>query len=156
MHAYRIDGLAPAPFAALSALSDAALRAHGMRRVVADSPHGYPCRVSLAEAVPGESLLLLTYEHHPCDGPYRSSGPIYVREQAASAAHFDNALPPLLRTRNLSLRAYDGEGWMRAARALDGGEAEAALQALFDDAATAVVHAHNARTGCFLCAIARA
>ena len=54
MHAYRIDGLIPEPFAALFALDDQALRAHGMRRVTADSPTGYPCRVSLDEAAPGE------------------------------------------------------------------------------------------------------
>jgi hypothetical protein len=155
MNAYRIDGLAPEPFAPLFALDDASLHAHGMRRVVADSPTGYPCRVSLANAAPGETLLLLTYEHHT-DGPYRASGPIYVREAAARATHFEDELPPMLRTRYLSLRAYDGDGWMLAARTLDGTEADAALAELMADPAVATVHAHNARTGCFLCAIARA
>lgn len=155
MNSYRIDGLSPEPFAPLFALDDASLRAHGMRRVTADSPNGYPCRVSLAEAEPGETLLLLTYEHHACDGPYRSSGPIYVREAAARATRYQGELPPMLRTRNLSLRAYDAEGWMLAANALDGAEAEAAVAKLLDDPAVATVHAHNARTGCFLCRIER-
>ncbi|MGO1073468.1 DUF1203 domain-containing protein [Lysobacter sp. CA199] len=156
MTSYRIDGLAPDTFAPLFALDDHQLRAHGMRRVVADSPNGYPCRVSLCDAEPGETLVLLTYEHHACDGPYRASGPIFVREQAARAARYQDELPPVLRTRHLSLRAYDGEGWMLAARALDGDQAEAALAELFADARVSRIHAHNARYGCFLCAIARA
>ncbi|MEH6418669.1 DUF1203 domain-containing protein [Pseudomonas sp. CGJS7] len=156
MTSYRIDGLAPDAFAPLFALDDHQLRAHGMRRVVADNPTGYPCRVSLSEAEPGETLMLLTYEHHACDGPYRASGPIYVRENAARAAHLDNQLPAMLRTRHLSLRAYDSDGWMLAARALDGSEADAALAELFADARVAQIHAHNARYGCFLCSVARA
>lgn len=154
MSRYRIAGLSPEPFATLGALDAASLRAHGMRRIVADSPNGYPCRISLADAAPGDSVLLLTYEHHPCDGPYRSSGPIYVREGAATAS-YDDALPPFLRTRNLSLRAYNADGWMRGARAIDGADAEAALAELLEDPDTTEVHAHNARTGCFLCRIDR-
>lgn len=152
---YRIDGLAPQWFAPLFALDDAGLRAHGMRRLIADSATGYPCRVSLSEAAPGETVLLLTYEHHPCDGPYRSSGPIYVREAALDAGHYQDRLPPMLRTRHLSLRAYDRDGWMRDARALDGAQAETALAEMLADPAVASVHAHNARTGCFLCRIDR-
>lgn len=155
MHAYRIDGLAPQAFAPLFALDDDALRAHGMRRVVADSPTGYPCRVSLAEAAPGERLLLLTFEHHDCDGPYRASGPIFVREGAARAPTLRNRLPSILGTHHLSLRAYDADGWMLQARVLEGRDAEAAVQELFDDPRVARIHAHNARYGCFLCAIER-
>ncbi|ALN64964.1 hypothetical protein GLA29479_4118 [Lysobacter antibioticus] len=154
MSRYRIAGLSPEPFATLGALDDASLRAHGMRRIVADSPNGYPCRISLADATPGDSVLLLTFEHHPCDGPYRSSGPIYVRE-GATAASYDDALPAFLRTRTLSLRAYDADGWMRGARVAAGAEADAALAELLDDPDTTEVHAHNARTGCFMCRIDR-
>lgn len=156
MNAYRIEGLAPNLFAPLFALDDAGLRAHGMRRVVADSPNGYPCRVSLTEAALGETLLLLPHPHHDCDGPYRASGPILVRESATQAKHYENELPPMLRTRNLSMRAYDADGWMLEARVLDGANADAALAELLDDPAVATVHAHNARMGCFLCAIVRA
>lgn len=155
MPRYRIAGLSPEPFATLGALDDASLRAHGMRRIVADSPNGYPCRISLADAAPGDSVLLLTFEHHACEGPYRSSGPIYVREGAAQPAVYEDALPPFLRTRHLSLRAYDADGWMRGARAIDGAQADAVLAELLDDPDTTEVHAHNARTGCFMCRIDR-
>lgn len=156
MTSYRIAGLSPEPFAPWFALDDVQLRAHGMRRVVADAPKRYPCRVSLLDAEPGETLLLLPYEHHPCDGPYRASGPIYVREAAVAAATCENALPAILGTRNLSLRGYDAEGWMLEARTIDGRSAETVLQEIFAQPKVASVHAHNSRTGCFLCRIDRA
>lgn len=154
MHAYRIDGLAPDAFAPLFALDDEALRAHGMRRVVADSPRGYPCRVSLSEAAAGETLLLLTFEHHR-DGPYRASGPIFVRERGERAPTLRNRLPELLRSRRLSLRVYDADGWLLQARVSEGEQAEAAVEEILADPRVARIDAHNAAYGCFLCRIER-
>jgi len=152
---YRIDGLSPQPFAALFALDDAQLAAHDMRRMVADSPRGYPCRVSLVDAAVGETVLLLPHEHH-AQGPYRASGPIFVREAATQAQAYRNQWPPVLLTRHLSLRAYDAQGWLREGRVVDGAQGEQTLQELFADPAIVRVIAHNARVGCFLCAIDRA
>lgn len=154
MSAYRISGLSPEPFRPLFALDDARLHAHDMRRVVADSPRGYPCRVSLTEAAVGETLLLLPYEHHRL-GPYRASGPIFVREAALQAPRYRNRLPSILATRHLSLRAYDEAGWMLDARSVDGAQAEAEVQALLAIEGVTCVMAHNARFGCFLCRIER-
>ncbi|KWS06031.1 hypothetical protein AZ78_3585 [Lysobacter capsici AZ78] len=154
MNAYRISGLSPEPFRPLFALDDDRLRAHDMRRVVADSPRGYPCRVSLTDAAVGETLLLLPYEHHAL-GPYRASGPIFVREAALQAPTYRNELPPILATRYLSLRAYDRDGWMRDARAVEGAAAQDELQSLFAIDGVVSVMAHNARFGCFLCRIDR-
>lgn len=155
MIAYRIAGLSPQPYAALFALDDAHLAAHDMRRVVADSPRGYPCRVSLVDAAVGETVLLLTHEHQ-AQGPYRASGPIFVREAASRAQVYQNQWPPVLTTRHLSLRAYDAQGWLREGRVVDGAQGEQAVQELFADPAIARIAAHNARVGCFLCAIDRA
>ena len=155
MISYRIAGLSPQPYAALFALDDADLAAHDMRRVVADSPRGYPCRVSLVDAAVGETVLLLTHEHQ-AQGPYRASGPIFVREAASRAQTYQDQWPPVLLTRYLSLRAYDGQGWLREARVTDGAQGEQAVQELFADPAIVRVAAHNARYGCFLCAIDRA
>ena len=53
---FRIRGLSPEPFKAMFQLDDAELVAHGAQRVFADdSTPGYPCRVSLAHATPGEN-----------------------------------------------------------------------------------------------------
>lgn len=78
--AYRISGLAPEIFQTLFAYDDTRLAALDIRRLTAADSHGYPCRVSLQDAQQGETLLLLPYEHHAVAGPYRASGPIYVRE----------------------------------------------------------------------------
>src|SRR5688572_10495840 len=58
---YRISGLDPADFAALLGGDEATLAAHNARRVVAANKPGFPCRVTLEDAEPGESLILL---HH--------------------------------------------------------------------------------------------
>src|SRR5271156_2349815 len=104
---FRYVGLSPTPFAALLALDDADLTARGMRRMIADEKPGFPCRVSLEDAEPGERLILLPFEHHPAHSPYRAAGPIFVRETARATYDQSGALPPVLRSRLLSVRAYD-------------------------------------------------
>ena len=79
---YRFQGLSAEPFAPLPALSDGELKARGMRRMIADEKPGFPCRVSLQDAEPGERLILLSFEHQPAHSPYRAAGPIFVRESA--------------------------------------------------------------------------
>ena len=110
---FRISALAAETFAPLFALSDAELAGRGMRRVVADDHPGFPCRVSLEDAQPGESLILLSHLHHDVRGPYRAAGPIYVRERAATASPLPGEVPELVRRRLLSLRAYDAAGMLR-------------------------------------------
>ena len=74
-------GPAGATLAHLFALSDNELAAQGAVRRIADarSP-GYPCRVSLTNSTPGDTLLLVNYEHHPVESPYRMRFAVYVRE----------------------------------------------------------------------------
>ena len=57
MSGFVLRGLDPAPFAPLFALDDDALEACDARRVVATSKPGFPCRVSLVDAEPGEALI---------------------------------------------------------------------------------------------------
>ena len=85
MNDYRVIALDPSQFAPLFDLDDQALLARGMRRVIADRHPGFPCRVSLVDAEPGEELLLLPFQHLDVDSPYRASGPIYVRRGAERA-----------------------------------------------------------------------
>lgn len=151
-----IRGLSPEPFRPLFALDDASLAARNIRRVIADAPRGFPCRVSLQDAAEGETLLLLPHRHHDVAGPYRASGPIFVREQASVSAHFQDQVPPSLLKRLLSLRAYDAEGWMREADVVEGVDAENALRRMFADERVHSVHIHNARPGCYSCRAERA
>lgn len=151
IHALPLDAFSP-----LFALSDGALRARDIRRVVADGRPAYPCRVSLQDATEGERLLLLPHAHHVVDTPYRAAGPVYVREAAVEATPDVGEVPALLRTRLLSLRAYDARGMMVWADVRPGTELEAGLDDLFALERTDYVHLHYAKPGCYACRVVRA
>ncbi|HEX8655140.1 MAG TPA: DUF1203 domain-containing protein [Allosphingosinicella sp.] len=153
---YRIEGLAADRFAHLRGLSEEALAARGARRVMADSERGFPCRVGLDFAAPGESVLLLNHVSMDAPTPYRTAYAIYVREEAGAAATFEDRLPPVLDGRMLSLRAFDAAGMLRAALLAEPGEAEAGIAGLFEDEDVASIHAHSPAYGCFLARIGRA
>lgn len=153
---FRLNGLDPAGFAPLFALDDAALAARGIRRRRADADFGFPCRISLQDALPGEELLLLSFEHHAVDSPYRALGPIYVRGGVAQARLAPGEVPPYVTRRLISVRAYDRAGMMLAADVVEGVAVAARLERQFADAHTGYVHLHNARPGCFSCVASRA
>lgn len=152
---FRLSGLDPIPFAPLFALDDAALATRGMRRVVADSDSGYPCRISLADARAGQALILLPWEHLGGDTPYRASGPIFVRHDARQRELAPGEVPPYVSKRQMSLRAYDAAWMMVDATVCEGHEVACELERMFADAAIACVHLHNARRGCYSCAAYR-
>ena len=156
MSGYRISGLPLADFEPLFGLDDEALEARGARRVVAANKPGYPCRVTLEDAEPGETLILLNYEHQPAQTPYRSGHAVFVREKASAEAVFDNEVPPLLASRLLSVRAYDEAGMMLDADCVEGTELEPLIARMFDDPRTAYLHVHNAKRGCFAARVERA
>lgn len=151
---FRFQGLSVAPFQAAFALSDEELIRRGMRRMVASAKPGFPCRVSLEDAEPGERVLLANYEHQPAHSPYRATGPIFVRESAA-AAYDGPEVPSVLSGRLLSLRAYDVDGMMVDADVVPGDEVEAALSRLFARDDSGYVHIHNAKRGCYACRVER-
>jgi hypothetical protein len=151
---YAIAGLDPARFARYFTLDDAALAALDARRVVADGA-GYPCRVSLVDAAVGDELVLVPFVHHDVASPYRASGPVYVRRAATAAARHVDHVPEVLRRRLLSVRAYDPRGDLRDAEVTPGAELEAIIARWFADPATAFLHVHNARPGCFAARVDR-
>ncbi len=153
---FQIHALPADTFAPLFALLDEQLRARDIRSVVADGRPVYPCRVSLQDANEGERLLLLPYDHHRVDTPYRASGPVYVREAATQALPAIDEVPALLRTRLLSLRAYDPCGMMVWADVIPGTEVETAIAALFAIKRSAYLHIHYAKPGCYACRVERA
>jgi Protein of unknown function (DUF1203) len=157
---FRISGLPIEPFAPFFTMGTAELLAQGARRVVAtaeDAPLMHPCRVSLRDSEPGEVSLLLHFPHHVAPtSPYRSSGPIFVREGVNETASFVNHVPAQQRKRLLSVRAYDAAGIMVDADVLDGAELEAVIERMFRRDEVAFLHAHNAKRGCYSCRIDRA
>jgi len=151
---YRIEGLAPEPFAALFAMGESELAERNARRVIADSPSGYPCRVSLRDAAPGEELLLVNHVSHDVPTPFRTAYAIYVRGGAKPASYVDEA-PAYLDSRTLGLRGFDAEGMLRGGLLAMPGEADATIRELLARPEVATVHAHNAVVGCFLARIER-
>ena len=152
--AFTVSSLPLEPFQPLFALDDAALAERGAMRVIADAPFAFPCRVSLEDAKPGERLILLNYEHQPADSPFRASHAIYVREGATPTATTDD-LPPVLRRRLLSLRAFDEQGMLRDADVTQGADAEPVIVRMLADPDVAYLHAHYAKPGCYAARIDR-
>lgn len=154
---FRIHALPLAPFRPLFDLDDAALRAMGACRMIADAPHAAPCRVSLADAEPGERLLLVNHRHlDAAASPYRGEGPIFVREGAVEATLAAGEVPDMLGRRLLSARVYDADWMMTDADVVEGRDLAGRLEAWFADPAVSTIHLHTARRGCFMAAAERA
>jgi len=153
---FRISGLPAAQFAGLIGLPDAELAAHDAVRVVADRHPGFPCRVSLRDAQPGETLLLLSYEHLAVASPYRSRYAIYVRENAEDARLQVGEVPEVLHGRLLSLRAFSGAGMLLDADVVETPQLIPAIERLLAPSEVAYLHVHNAKPGCFAARVDRA
>ncbi len=131
--------------------------AHNARRVVADRAPGFPCRVSLIDARPGERLLLVNYEHLPVMSAYRSRHATYVRENARDASFAIGEIPPVMQNRLLSVRSFTAEGMMADADVAEGGQQLVPLiERLLAPAEVAYLHVHNARPGCYAGRVDRA
>jgi hypothetical protein len=153
---FRISALPAAPFAHLYGLPDEELRRHGAVRRIADRHPGFPCRVSLEDADIGDSLLLLNYEHQAADSPYRASHAIYVREGAREAHPAVGEVPRQLRSRLLSVRAYDEAGMMVVAEVVEGAALEGVIDVMLARPEIAYLHLHNAKPGCYAARVDRA
>ncbi len=150
---FRITGLPAEKFQPLFAMSDAELKRQGALRLKADGP-GYPCRVSLTDAAPGDDLILLHYEHQDADTPFRASHAIYVRpgeQRYESVAE----VPLQLRKRLLSIRAYDQNGMMLEADVADGTAVEPVIARMFGNDKVVYLHLHYARQGCYAARVDR-
>jgi hypothetical protein len=154
---YVVSGLPLEEFRPLFGLSDAALAQRHIVRMTVDTPIGFPCRVTLEDAQPGETVLLLNYEHQPADSPYRSRHAIFVNEQAAETRRAVDEIPSALSVRKaIAVRSYDQAGMMLDADIVPGTELEPVIARMFADPKAAYLHAHNAGRGCYAARIDRA
>jgi hypothetical protein len=151
---FRITGLPAENFAPLFDLSDEELVARGAVRRIADG-NGYPCRVSLTDAEPGDELLLLNYEHHAVSSPYRMRFAIYVRrgERTYDAI---GTVPEQLRSRMLAVRSFDADAMMVGRELIDGRELPSAIERLFANPKASYLHVHFAAPGCYAARVDRA
>jgi hypothetical protein len=153
---FRIHALPYERFAPLFRLSDADLEKAGAARMVVDTKPGTPCRVSLADAEPGETVVLVNFEHQPANSPYRASHAIFIRENAEQAFPEVGEVPQVLASRLISLRAFDQRHYMVAADVMAGTKLREAIPVMFRDPAISYLHLHNAKPGCFAASVTRA
>ena len=79
-----------------------------------------------------------------------------LREHAVPAVTGAGELPAMVRARPQSVRAYDEEGMMVHAEVVEGDRLDARIRKILADGNVAYLHLHNARPGCFNCAVVRA
>lgn len=124
--------------------------------LTADAEPGYPCRVSLSDAKIGERVLALFFTHHNVNSPYKAAGPIFVRENAKTASLNINEVPELMKSRLLSLRAYNTLGYMINAKVIEGKRIDCELNDMLENDEVEYIHIHYANPGCYACSVHRA
>jgi hypothetical protein len=153
---FLIQALDPADFSQFFSLPDNELARRNMRRIIVSAKPGAPCRVSLADAEIGETVLLLNYEHQPANSPFKSSHAIYVRDGVTEARLSVGEVPDVLLSRLISIRLFDQSDLMVDADVVEGSQIAAAIDRAFSDPAVAYVHLHYAKPGCFAASVQRA
>ena len=117
---------------------------------------GAPCRHCLHDAAPGDELILTGHSPFDQRGPYKEVGPIFLHAAGCPAYASPTVIPPVVRRRLVTIRAYDESQSIVDADVVDGADAESLIERLFADTRTRYLHARTARFGCFLCRIERA
>lgn len=153
---FQFSPLSKDRFEHLFSMPEDLLAREGAIRVTATKKPGFPCRVSLEDAEPGEEVLLVNYEHLNIDTPFRSRYAVYVRLIGKQATPAVNEVPAMLRTRTLSLRAWSCDGMLVGADLVEGTDVERAIATLFALPQTDFIHAHFAKPGCYAARIDRA
>jgi hypothetical protein len=155
MNDFIVRGLPAEPFAHLYGSSDEVLRAGGARRCLVDHHPGFPDRIEMRDLEVGEYALLVNYTHQDANTPYRASHAIFVREGATEPFCARNQIPIVLRSRTLSVRAFDVEGMIVDASLCAGDDLEGSIERLFANVQTAYLHVHYATFGCYAARIDR-
>ena len=152
---FQVSPLPAEDFSALYGLSDDVLAGLGVIASTADAMPGFPCRVSLRDAEPGERVLLLNYEHQKAQTPFRASHAVYVIDGAKEAHPQIDEVPKQLASRLLSVRAFSTEHLMVNADVVEGEKASELFEKMLADRRTSYLQVHYARQGCYAARIDR-
>lgn len=153
MHSFQLVGLGHEQFESLFQLTNEELKHRNAVRCIATKSPGFPCRISLQDAEVGDELLLLPHLHQPAASPYRASGPIFVRRGVRQRTQEVGDVPIYVSSRLISVRAYDAEHILVAARVCQGSVVAVEIEQFFNSEQVAYIHLHNAKQGCFLCQV---
>lgn len=152
---FQMVALSETNFSYLFSMNHEELQHIGAVKMIADTKPGYPCRISLKDAEIGDTVILLNYEYHSVNSPYKSTGPIFVRKDVKMAKFDVNEIPEMLLHRTLSIRGYDCDSMMISARLAEGIDLSEAIDEMFDNIKIAYLHVHNAKPGCYNCLVKR-
>jgi hypothetical protein len=152
---FRIVGLQRAQFEPLFTSNQKELAVKGACRMTVDAKPGFPCRIGLADAEIGETVISLPFVHHDVDSPYRASGPIFVSEKATDVDLAVGEIPEVVSSRTMSVRAYDKNAAMLDGAVVAGSEMKAHIEKLFANPKIEYLHLHNAGAGCYSCKVER-
>ncbi|CAM2007649.1 DUF1203 domain-containing protein [Acanthopleuribacter pedis] len=153
---FRVMPLPSEPFEALFKADQATRAKQGAITMVADTKPGYPCRIRLQDAEPGERLLLVNYEHQSADNPYRACHAVFVTLGAVPTYPAPDQVPAMLSGRMLSVRAFDMEDMMVDAEVVAGEQAGNLFSRWLARAEVGYLHVHSAKRGCFLARVVAA
>ena len=153
---FQIHALSPAQFEPMFALSDSELAKVLATRMIVDVKPGYPCRVSLADADIGETVILVNFVHQSADTPFKAAHAIFVRENAKQAFSDIGVVPELFETRLISIRAFDDKHYIVDADVVDGSRLSESIPTMLQDTRVTYLHLHNAKLGCFAARVTRA
>lgn len=152
---FQIKPLPETKFAHLFELTDSELaERQACRQVMAAKP-GTPCRVSMADAEVGETVILVNYAHQPERSPYQATHAIFVRKHAEQAQIAVNEEPEVIRSRLISVRLFDNNHMMVDAKVVEGNTVSSVISKAFDKPEIAYIHLHNAKPGCFAASVYR-
>ena len=132
-----------------------------LRRVEVGAVAGssYPCRHCLRSGVPGETMLLGSYNLPRPRGIYWTPSPIFVHADDCHRFEGESEVAPIVRSNALiSVRAYDeaDQCIYDLGHVCAGAEVDTPLARALDDPRTAFVNIHTARPGCLLSRVERA
>lgn len=153
---FQIHALSASQFEPLFAMNDIELAKARASRVVVETKPGYPCRVSLADAEIGETVILLNFHHQTGESPYNATHAIFVRQNVEQAFPDIGIVPESIQTRLISVRAFDDKHFMINADVVKGVQLSESIQAIFQDKKVAYLHLHNAKPGCYAARVTRA
>ncbi len=134
-------------------------RGNRLRRIEAPEGSAYPCRHCLHCALPGEFMLLGSYDLPRPAGIYWTPSPIFVHAADCPRFAADGQMAPVVTANALvSVRAYDDDDQCLydLGRVCAGAEIDGPLQRALNDPRTGFINIHTARPGCLLVRVERA
>lgn len=129
-----------------------------VKRMVATPEGGFPCRVCLRLARPGEEVLLGSYDLPKPQGTYWTPSPVFVHAEPCTPYDGRDELAETVTANGLvSVRAYDRDGMCLydLGQVSAGADAGPPLARALADPRTDFVNIHTARPGCLLCRVER-